>query len=283
VERFEIETLLTLADELHFGRTAARLHVSTARVSQTVRVLERRIGAPLFDRTSRRVEVTAVGRRLIEELRPMWDGVERAVDRSIQHARQVAGELAVAFSGPAAAQLVVEAASAVRKRLPGFVVRLREGEPSQVLRWLRDGDVDVALSPLPLPQPGVESGPVVVREARMLAVPATHPLAGRSVVSFEEFARVPVLGEAEASGSEQSAAPLTAGSMHEALTLVAAGEGMLQVGAHVRRYYPRPDLAYVPIAGAPLIEWRLFWRRQGDGSGVRVFCRATSELVEGVA
>jgi len=64
LERHELETFLTLAEELHFGRTAERLHVSTARVSQMIKKLERRVGVPLFSRTSRRVELSAVGRRL---------------------------------------------------------------------------------------------------------------------------------------------------------------------------------------------------------------------------
>lgn len=60
LERHELEAFLTLAEELHFGRTAERLHVSTARISQTIAKLERRTGVPLFVRTSRRVEPTAV-------------------------------------------------------------------------------------------------------------------------------------------------------------------------------------------------------------------------------
>jgi hypothetical protein len=51
VEQRDMEIFLTLADELHFGRAAQRLHVSTARVSQTIKKVERRIGAPLFERT----------------------------------------------------------------------------------------------------------------------------------------------------------------------------------------------------------------------------------------
>ena len=61
LERYELETFLTLAEELHFGRTAERTHVSTARVSQTIKKLERRVGAPLFNRTSRHVELTPSG------------------------------------------------------------------------------------------------------------------------------------------------------------------------------------------------------------------------------
>jgi DNA-binding transcriptional LysR family regulator len=68
VELRDIEIFLTLAEELHFGRTAERLHVSQARVSQAISKQERRLGVALFDRTSRRVTLTPVGRRLREDL-----------------------------------------------------------------------------------------------------------------------------------------------------------------------------------------------------------------------
>jgi DNA-binding transcriptional LysR family regulator len=67
--RHELEAFLTLAEELHFGRTAARLHVTTARISQTIRALELRVGERLFDRTSRRVSLRPVGQRLLDQLR----------------------------------------------------------------------------------------------------------------------------------------------------------------------------------------------------------------------
>jgi len=68
MELRDIEIFLTLAEELHFGRTAERLRVSQARVSQAIRRQERRLGVALFDRTSRRVALTPVGRRLREDL-----------------------------------------------------------------------------------------------------------------------------------------------------------------------------------------------------------------------
>jgi hypothetical protein len=70
VEQRDIEIFLTLAEELHFGRTAERLHVSTARVSQTIKKLERGIGTTLFERTSRHVALTPIGRRLDDDKRP---------------------------------------------------------------------------------------------------------------------------------------------------------------------------------------------------------------------
>jgi hypothetical protein len=76
VELRDIEIFLVLAEELHFGRTAERLHVSRARVSQAIKKQERRIGAPLFDRTSRTVTLTPIGQRLRDDLQQAYDLVQ---------------------------------------------------------------------------------------------------------------------------------------------------------------------------------------------------------------
>jgi DNA-binding transcriptional LysR family regulator len=99
LERYELEAFLMLAEELHFGRTADRLHVSTARVSQTIKKLERRMGVSLFHRTSRRVELTAVGRQLYEDVRPAWRQISEAFERAVEVGKGATGTVQVAFTG----------------------------------------------------------------------------------------------------------------------------------------------------------------------------------------
>ncbi|MET9362866.1 LysR family transcriptional regulator [Streptomyces sp. NPDC006632] len=124
LERHEMEAFLALAEELHFGRTAERLHVSTARVSQTIAKLERRVGAPLFHRTSHRVELAPLGRDLYDEVRPAWDRISAAVVRAVEPGRGVTGTLRVAFTGRAAGQLLVAAAQEFRARHPDCDVQI---------------------------------------------------------------------------------------------------------------------------------------------------------------
>ncbi|MFJ9610312.1 LysR substrate-binding domain-containing protein [Kitasatospora sp. NPDC101176] len=190
-ERHEIETFLVLSEELHFGRTAERLHVSTARVSQTVRKLERRVGAPLFARTSRRVEPTAIGRQLAEELGPAWRAVGAAVQRATDAAHGQAGELRVAYAEPAAGQLLFGVAELFRARLARWEVVLREAPLLQRLDLLRAGEVDLVFAEFPLLSPELVMGPVLVSEPRMLAVPAGHRLAEAASVAPEDLLGVP--------------------------------------------------------------------------------------------
>src|SRR5918998_4709727 len=104
LERHELEAFLTLADELHFGRTAERLRVSTARISQTIRKLERRVGVPLFHRTSRRVGLTAAGRDLYNDVQPAWAQIAAGFRHAVEAGRGITGVLRVGFVGAAGGQ-----------------------------------------------------------------------------------------------------------------------------------------------------------------------------------
>ncbi|WIY01378.1 LysR family transcriptional regulator [Amycolatopsis mongoliensis] len=282
-ERREVEAFLALAGELHFGRTAERLRVSTAQVSQTIRKLERRIGAPLFTRTSRRVELTPVGRQLLADLGPAWSAVEAALDRAVEAGRGVTGTLRVAFGDAAGGQLLAGVAELFRRRAPGCEVEFREVRPAEVLPWLREGEVDVVLAGLPLGGPGLVTGPVLVRETRFLAVAAGHPFARRDAVGVADLARVTVLRCALPDPWLDEHAPGAVvrprAGLQELLTLAGAGDGVLPVGAHIRRYYPRPDIAYVPLEGAPRLEWGLVWCDGSETARVRAFAEAAADLV----
>ncbi|MCZ0983309.1 LysR family transcriptional regulator [Streptomyces diastatochromogenes] len=293
LERYELEAFLTLAEELHFGRTAERLRLSTARVSQTIAKLERRIGVPLFHRTSRRVELSPVGRKLYEETRPAWDRITEAFGRAVEAGRGLTGSLRVAFNGPAAAQLLVGVTQVFRGRHPDCDVQIREARLQEVLPWLRDGEVDIALTCHPMREDGIVMGPVLVREARMLAVPTDHPFARRTTVSLEDLARVTLLQLPEtlpdslrddrAPHRTPAGRPIALGpsamTLTELLTLVGAGEGVATVGAHTRRYFARPDVAYVPFTDAPPVEWGLVWLAEGATARVRAFGEAALDVM----
>ncbi|WP_331723706.1 MULTISPECIES: LysR family transcriptional regulator [unclassified Streptomyces] len=295
LERHELEAFLTLAEELHFGRTAERLHLSTARVSQTIAKLERRIGVPLFHRTSRRVELSAVGRQLYEEVRPAWGLITDAFARAVDAGRGLTGLLRVAFNGPAAGQLLVGATQVFRGRHPDCEVQIREVHLPDVLPWLHSGEADIALTCHPMREEGIAMGPVLVREARMLAVPMGHPFARRTTVSVEELARVTVLQMPETLPQSlrddrsprrtPSTRPVGLGpsatTFNEMLTQVGAGEGVFAVSAHARRYFARPDIVYVPFADAAPVEWGLVWLADGATARIRAFSEAALDVVQG--
>ncbi|WP_219466214.1 LysR family transcriptional regulator [Nonomuraea rhizosphaerae] len=293
MERQEIEAFLTLAQELHFGRTAERLRVTTARVSQTIRKLERRVGAPLFERTSRRVALTPLGVGFVAELRPAYEGVEAALANAVRAGRGVEGELRVGFVGAAAGQLLLRVVEVFGARRPGCVVSVREVQMGGALERLREGEVELLLGCFPVEVAGLVAGPVLLSERRMLAVPASSVLAGERSVSIEALAGQEVLRAPcsipdywsagrpgpvrRTPGGRVIGEGREAATLQEVLTLIGAGKGVFPVGAQARQYYARPDVVYVPFSDTPPLEWGLVWRAGEDTALVRAFVAAARE------
>jgi len=294
LERLEIETFLTLAEELHFGRTGARLQITTGRVSQVIKALERRVGGLLFERTSRSVRLTPIGRRLADDLTPLVAGMEEALRRATDAGKGVTGELRAAFLGEWTAPALVRAVARFGERHPDCRVDVREVQLSNSRASLLDGSVDVLLASFPFD--GMACGPALLREGRVLAVAADHPLAGEERLSVEVLAEHPVVQypQVTSTGFKQDRTPdrtpsgrpvpkgPVGGSFSEMLTLVAMGRGVLPVGEHSRQYYPRPDVAYVPLHDAQPIERGLVWMKGNTTERLREFVRAATDAVGSV-
>jgi DNA-binding transcriptional LysR family regulator len=296
VEQRDIEIFLTLAEELHFGRTAERLHVSTARVSQTIKKLERRIGTTLFERTSRHVALTPIGRRLDDDLRPAYQQIREGIDRAIAAGRGVEDVLRVGFVGTAVGQFLHRVAETFHARYPACRVQIREARYTDFLELLRADEVDVMLVPVPIQEPDLAWSPVLFREPTMLAVSARHPLARRASVSLEDFAADKVLRpRAMPDYMDESLVPLRTpagqpiergpdfSTVQEMLSLIGAGQGIFPVPAHARRYDSRPDITYIPIRDGLPRERRLTWRATAETSRIRAFNQTVRDYVDACA
>lgn len=284
VELREIEIFLTLAEELHFGRTAERLHLSVSRVSQSIRKQERAVGAPLFERTSRKVELTTVGEVLRAGLLPAYEGIGTAVAAATAAARRLAGTLTLGFMGGQAHELEPDLAR-FRARHPDVELRLHEVVFSDPFAALRRGDVDLLTTWLPVVEPDLTVGPVLRSEPLRLLVATGHPLAaaGRADVEVLADHAVPairgaappawlagVLPERTPSGREVPRGPAAA-TYQEILALVAAGKAVCPVPDEGRRYFPWPGVTYLPLDGAPAVRWALVWRASDTTPLLRAF------------
>nr|WP_203599779.1 LysR family transcriptional regulator [Streptomyces sp. SID10853] len=291
VERYEIETFLALAEELHFARTAERLRVTPGRVSQTVKALERRIGGALFERNSRRVALTPVGRQLRDELLPAYRQIQRAISRAAAACADFSGVLRVGFTAPWSGDLIVRAAEVFHSRHPRCAVELQEVTFHAAIEALRDEDVDLAIAEPPVVEPGIVVGPVVLSERRALVVPAGHFLAAQETVSQEDLALLPLVTAAGVSEAWREAfyprhtpqgRPLTHGPVaagwQELLSLVGAGKGATVATLRAGDYHGRPDVTYVPFDDAPPVDYALLWRDSGGPPGVRALIDTVLEL-----
>jgi DNA-binding transcriptional LysR family regulator len=262
MERREIEIFLTLAEELHFGRTAERLMVSQARVSQTIAKLERRFGVSLFERTSRRVALTPVGAALYTDVRAGHDRIEKGVAAAVAAGRGVTGTLAVGLEAPAVAELAAGVFARFRARHPGVELVFRETGFTDPLDLLRDGEVDVAVTNAPVDEEGFEEGPAVYREPAVLAVARGHHLAGRETVTLADLDGETVFRAGRRAAPYRREPDRTAATLLDLMALIAAGEGVCPLAAHAADYFARPSLVMVPFApGSPPVRWVLCWRR----------------------
>ncbi|MFE1546428.1 LysR family transcriptional regulator [Streptomyces sp. NPDC058718] len=288
LERYELEAFLTLADELHFGRTAERLGVSTGRISQTVKKLERRVGTLLFVRTSRSVRLTPVGLRLYEDLLPAYGQLRAALERATEAGRGVQGRLRTGFGPPWGGELLTAAADTLLARYPGCEVTVHEVPLDAGPGLLRDGTLDVQFVAFPVREPDLTTGPVVVAEDRVLLLPVAHPLAGRESLGLEDLAGLALIAPEGASPQywrdhhyprrTPSGAPIGRGPVavtwQEVLSHVSAGRGVAPGAALGARYHPRPGIAYAPLRDAPPVEYGLVWPTAGDSALLRAFVEA---------
>ncbi|GAB2845836.1 LysR family transcriptional regulator [Actinoallomurus bryophytorum] len=197
----DLRYFVTVAEELHFTRAAERLFVSQPALSKQVRMLERRLGAPLFERDRRGVRLTPVGaallphaRRVLAEWDTAWAAVERA--RSEQRSTLVVGM----STSPGRGGLLPAIRSRFSAAHPEATVNLRQAGWEDVTAGLADGTADVAFVWLPVPGPGRFTWVVVAEEPRLVAMAETHPLAGRETVDFAELLDEPFLALPESAG-----------------------------------------------------------------------------------
>jgi DNA-binding transcriptional LysR family regulator len=197
----DLRYFVAVAEELHFTRAAERLFVSQPALSKQVGMLERQIGAPLFERGRRGVRLTPVGdallphaRRVLEEWERAWAAAEQAKAR--QRATLVVGM----STSPGRGGLLPAIRSRFTDGHPEAAVELRQVGWADATAGLADGSTDVAFVWLPLADPGRYRWTVVAREPLLVAMHAGHALAGREAIDVADLLDEPFLALPESAG-----------------------------------------------------------------------------------
>jgi LysR family transcriptional regulator, benzoate and cis,cis-muconate-responsive activator of ben and cat genes len=248
VDLRHLRYFVAVAEELHFSRAARRLNVSQPPLSQQIRQLERAIGAPLFVRTSRRVELTPAGSALLVGARRTLAEAARSLDAAERAGRGEVDHLRVGFTGSGALGGLVETVRSFRAQHPLVHLEMIEGTTESQLEAVDRDLVDVALvrGPVAASRARVE---VVRREPFVAALPADHRLTVRRVVPIAALKDEPwvlfprhvapphhdvLTGICQRAGFEPSVRHESA-EYDTILSLVAAGLGVTLVPASVRR------------------------------------------------
>nr|WP_315412127.1 LysR substrate-binding domain-containing protein [uncultured Pseudomonas sp.] len=176
MELRHLRYFIAVAEELHFGRAAQVLGISQPPLSQQIQALEQEVGARLFERTNRRVELSEAGRLFLQEARLVLAQVDKAADVARRAQLGELGELKIGFTSSAPFNSSIpQAIFAFRQAFPAVHLNLQEMSSTEVAESLVDESIQVGLMrPLPLP----ESLSVVelMREPLVAVLNAGHPL-----------------------------------------------------------------------------------------------------------
>ncbi|OAE13932.1 LysR family transcriptional regulator [Pseudomonas simiae] len=239
----KLRYFLTVAEELHFGRAALRLHLAQPPLTRQISALEAELGFKLFDRTSRTVTLTAQGRSFLPYARGVLEQVALAQVIAGKLAAGTAGQLSLGYvSSIALSDLFSQAIQAFAQRFPEVQLTLVECASGSLGVQVADGRLDIGLSRL-LPQNQEVQARSLGEERLVAAVSSDSPLAGQPDVSLAQLSAYPLIlfPSDYGSGLNQSieqlyrhqGVPLRAGPTGRQITsiiaLVAAGQGVALV------------------------------------------------------
>ena len=287
----EIEVFLALAEELHFGRTAERLRVPQPRVSRLVASLERQVGGSLFERTSRRVRLTPLGRQLENRLRPVYAELIAALDDARIAARQAAGDIRIGFSPTSNMEVLTWLVEAFESRHPGGRAVLEVVSNFDPYSALRRGELDVLVNWLAVDEADLTIGPVLEQRDRVLAVASSDPMATWPSVSLEDLADrevalmtppfPPALYDAIAPPGTPSGRVIRrtepARSIHELVSLIARGQIVWPTASGIPMFV-RDDIALVPIKDLPPLPLGLIWCTAHDNARIQALAETARSL-----
>ena len=296
MELRHLRYFVAVAEELHFGRAAARLRVAQPALSQQIKQLEQELGVVLLARTKRRVSLTEPGRVFLPEARRTLAQAAGAAELARQAAAGQAGRLRIGYVDSALWGVLPAVLGAYREVHPMVRLTLLERLPAQQVAGLRAGDLDVCVGPPPPPGTlGVFETAPVSDDGILLALPAAHRLASRETIELADLAEEPwVLVSSRTPSrlrdmavSACAAAGFTPRVAQEArqldalVALVSAGLGVTFVPTTALRM-PRPGVVLRPIRGLD-IRFLLvaIWRRGEAPATVRSFLEVIGGVVGG--
>lgn len=267
---------LAVAEELHFGRAAERLHVAQPPLSRMIRALEDELGAELFVRSPRNVSLTPVGEALVEPARELVMQSERMVHLVRRVQRGETGRVRLGFSGASVNSIVSKLVRDVHEDRPDLTIALQGAQLSQPgLERLKSGALDAVIGRWDVLPPEVDSC-VVSREQLVLALPKHHRLTARESIAATDVAHEPWIVLPGGSGSTLSnrlhefaqrgkfvpRVVETAADSATQLLMVDAGIGIALTFSGVRENVPVHTVAFRPPSPSlGEVDVRLAWRR----------------------
>jgi DNA-binding transcriptional LysR family regulator len=290
VELRHLRAFLVLAEELNFTRAAARLNVVQQALSAQIRQLEEELDAPLFTRTTRKVELTAAGRALLVHAPAALRNVEAALEEVRLSAKGDAGALTLGLLATAPLDFTPRLLRAFALERPKAQVSIRNVPFDDPSGGVRSGQTDVALVWRPFSDDGLALEPLFPAE-RVAVLPADHPLASARSVSAEKLAAEPFVWVdemdpvardfwtlAEVRGGRPPRIGATITSFDDLFAAVRSGRAVAAPPKAVAAALPWRDLVTRPVRGLAPAVLALCWRPDTTNRLVAPFVQCAREL-----
>lgn len=262
IELRHLRYFVAVAEELHFGRAALRLHLAQPPLSQQIRKLEEILGYPLFLRTSRAVKLTSAGEVFLERAKRTLRSVQEDMDEARSIGRGEEGFLRVGFIGSAMLTPLPAMLGRYRRLYPKVNLQLHESYTSAVVQKLLKGELDAGFLRDSGPASGLQIEPLFF-EPFVAVVPKTHRLARYQTISAKELREEPFVFFSPSAGTLAYEKPVSLCEEHgfrprvvqEApqwltiMRLVGAGLGVTIAPACVKQI-AAPNVACLSLRGA---------------------------------
>jgi DNA-binding transcriptional LysR family regulator len=281
---------VALAETRHFGRAAARLHLSQPPLSRQLAALEASLGVRLIERTPRSVTLTAAGERFYTDAKAILAALDQAGHNARAASFGERGELTIGFTMCAAYSVLPTFARAYSTAFPEVTLNLREIVSNDLGPQVQNAQVDAAIMLADAPPRGLAERTVLV-EPLCVALPRTHPLARQRKLHAAQLAQEPfviaskevgpglhetIAGHCREAGFEPDVR-FEVRLQQTVLSLVDEGAGVALVPASMRRAQ-LAGVVFKPLANAPTVSQVLVWSHANRNPCLARFLQMVDEL-----
>ncbi|MED4268628.1 LysR substrate-binding domain-containing protein [Priestia megaterium] len=283
----------TVAEELHFGKAAARLNMAQPPLSLQIRKLEEELGVSLFYRTKRHVELTKEGQVFLEKVYLLFKSLDESIETVRMVSRGELGEIVIGFLASSAYDVLPTIIKHYRKQYPSIHVVLKQQTSAEQLKALQEGTIQIGIISEPIEDETLNFE-IIRRESMVVALPKEHPLASKtSSIDLIELANDPfiligrksnqhhydgVINSCYEAGFSPNIVQETA-EMSTVISLVSAGIGVAIVPASIQLLLQN-EVIYRDIRNNKFnTVTALVWESKNQSSIVKAFVELVKESV----